>query len=101
MIERHGAPANGPSSTCWPITTAVAPTWPRSGTYLRRAGDRARTDYANAAAVDYYRQLLPLVDDAERIDVGLLLGGVVELTGRLAEAELIYADAMDVAEPAE
>ena len=52
--------------------------------FLLRAGDRARTDFANAAAIDYYTQLAPLLPGDERVPVQLHLGTVLELTGQWA-----------------
>lgn len=62
--------------------------------YLLRAGDRARTDYANLTAIDYYRRAAPLVPDLERPGVLLRLGSVLELTGDWPEAESVYASAL-------
>ena len=66
--------------------------------FLLRAGDRARTDFANAAAIDYYTQLAPLLPGDERVPVQLHLGAVLELTGQWARAEQTYADALALAE---
>ncbi len=66
--------------------------------YFLRAGDQARTDYANAAAIDYYRRAVPLVPEADRGAIMLRLGGVLELTGAWAEAESVYTDALDLAD---
>ncbi len=66
--------------------------------YLRRAGDQARTDYANLAAIDYYGQLSPLLDEVERVPVLLHLGTVLELTGEWVKAEQTYTDALALAE---
>lgn len=66
--------------------------------YLLRAGDRARLDYANAAAIDYYRRAAPLVADGERAEILLHLGGVLELTGDWPRAESVYAEALQTAE---
>ena len=61
--------------------------------YLRLAGDRSRADFANAAAIDHYRRLAPLLDDAARPEVLLHLGEVQQLVGRWGEAEQSFEDA--------
>ncbi len=66
--------------------------------YLHLAGDRARTDYANAAAIGHYRRLTPLLDGAEQAGVQLHLGAVLELTGEWGEAEQTYLAAAATAE---
>ena len=66
--------------------------------YLLRAGDQARTDYANLAAIDYYGRLSPLLDGVERVPVLLHLGAVLELTGEWVKAETTYRDALELAE---
>ncbi|MGB1249739.1 MAG: tetratricopeptide repeat protein [Candidatus Promineifilaceae bacterium] len=55
--------------------------------YLRKAGDAARTDYANTAAINYYQKLLPLLDTAEQIAIHLSLASVYEALGAWASAE--------------
>ena len=49
--------------------------------YLRRAGEAAQAAYANAAAIDYFERLAPLLDEADRAAVLLKLGKVLELVG--------------------
>ncbi len=67
--------------------------------YLRRAGEAAQAAYANAAALDYYERLLPLLMEAsERVDIQLKMGAVLELIGRWAEAEAEYRQALTQAE---
>ena len=66
--------------------------------YLLRAGDAARRDYANAAAIDYYQRALPLLDGPERIATLLALGKVLELVGRLDEAEVVVREGLARAE---
>ncbi len=65
--------------------------------YLRLAGEAAQEAYANAAAVDYFRRLSPLLDDEQRGEVLLRLGQVLELTGAWVEAEAAYAHALELA----
>ncbi len=66
--------------------------------YLRRAGEAAQAQYANAAAIDYYRQLLPRLGGGDKVDVLLRLGQVLELVGSWKEAGEIYAGAAALAE---
>ncbi len=66
--------------------------------YFLRAGDAARRAYANDAALDYYRRLLPLLPEDERPPVLLKLGKVWELTGKWDEAEDAYRRALAQAE---
>ena len=66
--------------------------------YLRKAGEAAQQNYANAAALDYYGQLLPLLTDAaEQAQVHLRRGAVLELIGQWAEAENDYRAALTLA----
>ncbi|MEI7846172.1 MAG: tetratricopeptide repeat protein [Chloroflexota bacterium] len=59
--------------------------------YLRRAGEAAQKNFANQAALVYYSQLLPLLnDDSQTIEVILLRAAVFELTGSWAESEADY-----------
>jgi adenylate cyclase len=74
---------------------------PKKREYLRRAGEAAQGAYANAAALDYYERLLPLLTEArERIAIQLKMGAVLELIGRWAEAEAQYREALTQAEQA-
>jgi len=68
--------------------------------YLRKAGQAAQADYANEAAIDYYRRLLPLLPEEERPDVMLELGRVLRLVGEWDEAQAICRRALDLAERA-
>ena len=87
-----------PRSTCWRTTTGGAGNLGKKREYLLRAGDQARTDYANLAAIDYYGRLSPLLDGAERVPVLLHLGTVLELTGEWVKAETDLPDALALAE---
>ncbi|GAB4118683.1 MAG: adenylate/guanylate cyclase domain-containing protein [Roseiflexaceae bacterium] len=66
--------------------------------YLLRAGDAARADYANAAAIYYYQRVLELLPTAEQVAVLMNLGQVLELLGRWSEADLRYQAALALAE---
>jgi class 3 adenylate cyclase/tetratricopeptide (TPR) repeat protein len=68
--------------------------------WFRAAGDAAKAAFANQAAVDYYRRLLPLLPLDQTGEVLVELGGVWQLTGSWAEAEGAYRDAMEVARAA-
>jgi tetratricopeptide (TPR) repeat protein len=65
--------------------------------YLGRAGDAAQAAYANAAAIDYFERLAPLVDDKDRVELLLKLGKVVELVGDWKRAEEVDTQALALA----
>ncbi len=67
-------------------------------TYFELAGDKAKAAYANAAAIDYYRRLQPLVSAGERAAVLLKLGEVSELVGQWPRAESLYREALAAAQ---
>ena len=67
--------------------------------YFQKAARAACAAYANDAAMAYYAQLLPLLKDpAERIDLHLQWGAVLELTGQWAQAEAHYQEARQLAQ---
>jgi class 3 adenylate cyclase/tetratricopeptide (TPR) repeat protein len=66
--------------------------------YLARAGEAAQAAYANAAAIAYYEQLVPLVEGGSRVDVLLKLGKVLELVGEWSRAEKFVTEALGIAE---
>jgi class 3 adenylate cyclase/tetratricopeptide (TPR) repeat protein len=66
--------------------------------YLRRAGEAAQAAYANAAAIEYYERLAPLVPDEERAAVLLELGRVLELVGRWDDARAVETNALELAQ---
>ena len=66
--------------------------------YLLRAGRAAQASYANAAAIEYYERVAPLLAEPERIDALLSLGKVIELTGDWRRAEGVERKALEVAE---
>ena len=71
---------------------------PKKREYLQKAGDAAAARYANAEAVNYYEQLLPLLTEpAEQMDILLKLGAVLELVGRWPEADARYREALALA----
>ncbi len=65
--------------------------------YLLKAARRAQQVYANAAAIDYYRRVIPLLSESEQAEVLLDLGRVLELVGRWQEAKATYEQALEVA----
>ncbi len=58
--------------------------------YLLQAGQAAQADYSNAAAIDYYQRVLPLLAAAEQVPVMLKLGRVLEVVGQWREAGELY-----------
>ncbi len=70
---------------------------PKRREFLRRAGDKARTSYANSGAIDYYTRLLPLLPDGERDAVHHSLGRVQELVGEWEAAASHYEQALALA----
>jgi len=67
--------------------------------YYRKAGEAAQKNFANDAAFDYFRMLLPLLKDAkEQIQIYLKRGQVHELIGNYDNAESDYRTALDSAE---
>jgi predicted ATPase/class 3 adenylate cyclase len=65
----------------------------RRRTYVLRAGEAAQSRWANRAAAEYFRNVLPLLESDERGDVLLKLGRALSLTGRLDEAATAFDDA--------
>lgn len=65
--------------------------------YLARAGDAAQAAYANAAAIDYFERLATLVEGADRVDVLLKIGKVLELVGNWRRAEEVDTQALALA----
>ena len=65
--------------------------------YLRRAGEAAQAAYANESAIDYYRRVLPLLDERERVEVMLKLGEVLRLVGQWGESAALYDEALTLA----
>lgn len=58
--------------------------------YLLKAGEAAQSGYSNAAAITYYRNLLPILPENQQIGVMLKLGQVLELVGEWQDAKDIY-----------
>lgn len=75
-----------------------AEAWPRALRYLQRAGDAARTSFANKEAIDYYTRALQVADrlggaadQAERLSLyerrGQLLARLADVEGALEDYE--------------
>ena len=66
--------------------------------YLWRAGRAAQENYAQEAAVDYFKRLLPLLEGAARLEPLLALGEVTSFMGDHAAAEGHLRAALAVAQ---
>jgi predicted ATPase/class 3 adenylate cyclase len=66
--------------------------------YLRKAGEAAQSDYANEAAISYYKRLLPLLPVDEQVTIILKLGEVLQLVGHWQEAGTLYQEALALTE---
>jgi predicted ATPase/class 3 adenylate cyclase len=71
---------------------------PKRREYLLKAGEAAQANYANTAAIDYYRRARPLIAEVEQGPVLLRLGQVFETVGQWAEAGESYQRALALAE---
>ena len=67
----------------------------RRRVYVLRAADAARARYANRAAIEYYRNVLPLLVGSEREEVLLNIGRALGLAGRWEEAAAAFGEARD------
>ena len=70
----------------------------RKREYLGRAGAAAQGSYANAAAIDYFERLAPLLSKGSRLDVLLKLGKVLEVVGNWQRAAQVDGEALALAE---
>ena len=66
--------------------------------YFRKAGEEAQAEYANEAAIDYYRRLLPLLTTQEKVPVLRNLADVLQLVGQWDEAADMYEQALSLAQ---
>jgi class 3 adenylate cyclase/tetratricopeptide (TPR) repeat protein len=66
--------------------------------YWLKAGEAAQANYANAAAIEYYRQALSLLTVPQQVPIMLRLGQVYELVGAWSEASELYRDGLEMAE---
>lgn len=65
--------------------------------YLRKAGEAAQTAFANSAALNYFRRLLPLLPPEEQAEIQLKMGQIMELVGDWQEALVAYRQSMQQA----
>ncbi len=65
--------------------------------YLLKAAQAAQAAYANAAAIDYFRQALPLLDRVAQVPILRQLGTVLELVGDWPAAGQQYEQAQATA----
>jgi class 3 adenylate cyclase/tetratricopeptide (TPR) repeat protein len=70
---------------------------PKQIEYLRRAAIAAQAAYSNAAAIDYYERLVPLLDGSDRVATMLKLAKVLQLVGALGRAESTALEARTMA----
>jgi class 3 adenylate cyclase/tetratricopeptide (TPR) repeat protein len=66
--------------------------------WFRAAGDRAKTMFANEAAIHYYGRLLPLLSEPDQAELLVEIGSVYHHMGQWSQAEDHYRRAMRVAE---
>ena len=66
--------------------------------YLLKAGEAAQAEYANEAAIEYFRRALPLLPDPDRAAVMRKLGSVLELVGQWDEASALYTQGLQLAQ---
>ena len=71
---------------------------PKKREYLVRAGESAKANYANEAAIDYLERAAPLLEPADRWRVTREVGEVREVVGDWAAAESTYRDTLALAE---
>jgi adenylate cyclase len=68
--------------------------------YWQQAAEAAQASYANEAALAYYEQLLPLVQNSSvEAELRLKQGTIMELLGRWQEAEQAYQTALSLSSP--
>lgn len=65
--------------------------------YWLKAGQAAQARYANAVAIEFYRQVMPLLPPADQVPALRQLGQVLKLTGRWDEAMAVFQQAFDLA----
>ena len=69
--------------------------------YFHKAGIAAQETFANEAAIDYFRRLLPLLPDKDKIEILLRLGDVLQLIGNWSDTEQLFRQAMEISEKIE
>ena len=68
---------------------------PKKVDYLRRAALAAQASYANAAAIDYFERLVPLIDGPAQVEQMIELAKVHHVVGDIPRAEAILTDARE------
>jgi predicted ATPase/class 3 adenylate cyclase len=76
----------------------LSPNQEKRCAYLRLAGEAAQAAYANSPAIDYYRRVLPLIEEDQRGPVLFRLGQVLELVGEWHGADESYRAALALAQ---
>ena len=66
--------------------------------FLRRAAVAAQASYANAAAIDYYERLVPLLTGPARVETMIELARVHHVVGNVPAAEAILVEARALAD---
>lgn len=97
FIERHYAGALGEYVDVLAHHYGRSANTEKQRVYFRRAGDAAKSVYANEAAIDYYQRLLPLLPEPEQGDALLALGETWQLIGEWGKAEEAYRQALSQA----
>lgn len=69
--------------------------------YLRRAAEAAQRAYAHETAIDYYRRLLPLLDDEARFPIVMELIQLWEHLGQWERARTLIRQTLVMVEPLE
>jgi adenylate cyclase len=65
--------------------------------YLRLAGDKAKSNFAIAAALNYFHRLLPLLNNTEQAEILREIGELLQMLGRWGEAETAFRTALALA----
>ncbi len=63
--------------------------------YLLRAGELAQETFANMAALDYFKQVLPFLDASEAVEVEFKMGEVYVLIGQMDRAEKLFSNLLE------
>lgn len=58
--------------------------------YFRRAADKAKSNFANETAINFYERLLPLEEARDQLDITLSLADLWALVGDWNKAEQLY-----------
>ncbi|MCB9136608.1 MAG: tetratricopeptide repeat protein [Anaerolineales bacterium] len=66
--------------------------------YFQKAGLASQQAFANEAAIDYFRRLIPLLLEEEKVSLILRLAEVLQLVGNWDETESLVREALTMAE---